>query len=170
MSTMDPQDPNAAGFPPPPGYGTPPPGYGAPSGPPTGMPPFADWGTRVGAALLDGVVAAAIVIPFGIIGAGVGGGAGVALLVLGYLGALAWLVMQTVKQGQTGQTFGKAKLGIRLLRLRDGQPVGVGMSFLRLIVHQIDSAVCMLGYLWPLWDEKKQTWTDKVLDTVVVKT
>ncbi|WUN50496.1 RDD family protein [Streptomyces sp. NBC_00306] len=32
-----------------------------------------------------------------------------------------------------------------------------------------DSIACYLGWLWPLWDAKKQTFADKVCNTVVVK-
>ena len=27
----------------------------------------------------------------------------------------------------------------------------------------------LLGYLWSLWDDRKQTWHDKVVSSVVVK-
>jgi hypothetical protein len=29
--------------------------------------------------------------------------------------------------------------------------------------------VCLLGYLWALWDERKQTWHDKVVNSIVVR-
>jgi uncharacterized RDD family membrane protein YckC len=28
---------------------------------------------------------------------------------------------------------------------------------------------CYVGYLWPLWDDKRQTFADKILGTVVVE-
>jgi uncharacterized RDD family membrane protein YckC len=27
---------------------------------------------------------------------------------------------------------------------------------------------CFLGYLWMLWDDKNQTWHDKVVNSVVI--
>ena len=46
--------------------------------------------------------------------------------------------------------------------------LGGGMAFVRQIAHILDSLPCNLGYLWPLWDQKRQTFADKVLSTVVL--
>jgi uncharacterized RDD family membrane protein YckC len=53
--------------------------------------------------------------------------------------------------------------------MHDGQPIGAGMSIVRPIVHYVDLIPCYLGLLWPLWDDKKQTFADKIMNTVVVK-
>jgi hypothetical protein len=29
--------------------------------------------------------------------------------------------------------------------------------------------VCYLGYLWMLWDDQKQTWHDKIVDSAVIR-
>jgi hypothetical protein len=42
------------------------------------------------------------------------------------------------------------------------------MAFARDIVHLLDSLPCYIGFLWPLWDAKRQTFADKILSTVVV--
>ena len=89
--------------------------------------------------------------------------------IAGYLGAFAFFFWQLVVQGQTGQTIGKKQMGIKLLREQDGQVVGGGLSIGRYFVHIVDSLPLYLGYLWPLWDAKKQTFADKILQTVVVK-
>ena len=34
----------------------------------------------------------------------------------------------------------------------------------------VSGFVCLLGYLWMLWDRERQTWHDKVANTVVVPT
>jgi uncharacterized RDD family membrane protein YckC len=34
----------------------------------------------------------------------------------------------------------------------------------------LSGIVCLLGYLWMLWDKEKQTWHDKLATTVVVPT
>lgn len=165
--------PPPAGYGPPPGYGAPagygtPPGYGAPGGGPV----LADWGTRVGAFLLDLLLVIGIFIASGVVGAVVAAGSEVLGLLLagaGYLGAFGFLFWQLVVQGQTGQTIGKKQLGIKLLREQDGQVVGGGLSVGRYFVHYLDAIPCYVGYLWPLWDDKKQTFADKILHTVVVK-
>ena len=42
------------------------------------------------------------------------------------------------------------------------------MSFVRQIAHIVDSIPCDIGYLWPLWDGKRQTFADKLLKPIVV--
>ncbi len=82
--------------------------------------------------------------------------------------SFAFVIWNQVRQGQTGQTVGKGVLNIRLVRLDGINPPGVGLSIGRYFLHVVDSLPCLLGYLWPLWDEKRQTFTDKILNTVVV--
>lgn len=49
-----------------------------------------------------------------------------------------------------------------------GQPIGTGRAFLRDLAHALDGIPFYLGYLWPLWDAKRQTFSDKVCSTVVL--
>jgi hypothetical protein len=49
----------------------------------------------------------------------------------------------------------------------NGQPLGVGMCFVRELAHIIDSIPCYIGYLWPIWDPRRQTFADKLCSTVV---
>ncbi len=180
--------------PPPPPAGPPVPQYPAPNYPPpaTPTPPpmapnpnaYASWGSRVGAYLIDSLV----MIPgFLIVGIGVGilaatattdpitgeatGGNPIGLLVaaLGYLVAIAIMIWNVViRQGKTGQTVGKKMLGIKLISEQTGQPLGALMTFVRQMAHIVDGIPCNLGYLWPLWDPKRQTWADKIMSTVVI--
>jgi hypothetical protein len=92
--------------------------------------------------------------------------AGFVLVVLGALAFFVW--NDCVRQGRTGCTVGKQVVGIRLVGVRTGSPVGAGPSFLRQLAHLLDSLPCYLGWLWPLWDPRCQTFADKVMDTVVV--
>ncbi|MGI5195371.1 RDD family protein [Streptomyces sp. CA-288835] len=133
-----------------------------------GTPPYAHWGSRVLATLVDSLVLLVAYIPV-VIGAAIGDSVGAILSVIGFviiIGVAVWMIMQ---EGKTGQTIGKKTMGIRLLRESDGQPLGFGMAFVRRIAHFLDGAACYIGYLWPLWDDKKQTFADKVCSTVVVK-
>ena len=70
--------------------------------------------------------------------------------------------------GVTGQSIGKKQAGIRLLRESDGQVIGGGLGIGRYFLHILDALPCYIGFLWPLWDAKKQTFADKILHTVVV--
>ena len=167
--------PPASGYSPPPapGYGMPPPppaegypgafgqyGYGPPAtGPVRGN--YADWGTRVLSGLIDfvgpGIVAGLLFVINDTLGW------------LAYLAALAWAVYNAYLGGQTGQSYGKKQVGTRLLSEQSGQPIGGGMGIARYFLHIVDGLPCYLGYLWPLWDSKRQTFADKILKTVVVK-
>ncbi|PZT76217.1 MULTISPECIES: RDD family protein [unclassified Streptomyces] len=168
-----------------PGYpqapqGVPQQGYGYPQAPPVpggdygqagygARPPLASWGRRVGAYLVDIIV---LGIPYAVllgIGGGVGGGAGAAIMGLGILVFVGGMLFKLYKEGTTGQWIGKKALGISLLREQDGRPLGFGMAFVRQIAHFLDSIACYIGWLWPLWDSKNQTFADKVCSTVVVR-
>jgi uncharacterized RDD family membrane protein YckC len=153
--------PSDTGAPPPYGgtdYGQSP--YGRPSGSAYGGNTLAHWGYRVGAAVLDAVI---IGVPLIIISVAIDSRAVsdvlslVANLGFGYL------------NGAQGQTPGKRIVGIKVLRESDGQLIGGGMGILRAIAHILDAISCLIGYLWPLWDAKRQTFADKVIGTVVIK-
>ncbi len=68
-----------------------------------------------------------------------------------------------------GQSLGQKAVNIRMVRESDGQTLSFGMAFVREIAHLLDNIVCCVGYLWPLWDAKKQTFADKIMTTVVTK-
>jgi uncharacterized RDD family membrane protein YckC len=96
-------------------------------------------------------------------------GASIGLMVLGLLILVAFgIYNQLIRQGRTGYTFGKAVVGIRLVKESTGEPSGALSCFLRQLAHYVDSLICYLGWLWPLWDAKHQTLGDKIMGTVVV--
>jgi len=70
--------------------------------------------------------------------------------------------------GTTGRSLGKRALNLRLISEQTGQPIGPVMAFLRDICHFIDSIACFVGWLFPLWDAKRQTFADKIVGSVVV--
>jgi uncharacterized RDD family membrane protein YckC len=43
------------------------------------------------------------------------------------------------------------------------------MGVVRTIAHIVDSIICYIGWLFPLWDPKRQTLADKIVKTVVVR-
>ncbi|MFI9047810.1 RDD family protein [Streptomyces sp. NPDC053427] len=99
---------------------------------------------------------------------GIAGGLLVVIILVGLLsfGLGLWML---AKEGSTGQTPGKKAMKIRLVREDTGQPIGFGMALVRRMAHALDGAACGLGFLWPAWDEKRQTFADKVMSTVVVR-
>jgi uncharacterized RDD family membrane protein YckC len=184
-----PQDPNQPGYgpqpPQPTPYGAPTPGYGPPVGGYAAEAPgifmgrrLANWLQRVGAALIDGLIAFVPLFVGGLLAgafssnngtASAGTGLLVALLYLVSLGI--WVYNRWILQGRTGQSWGKQVLRLRLLRMADGQPMGGGMAFVRDLVHILDGLPCALlpiGYLFPIWDARRQTFADKIMNTVVI--
>ena len=140
--------------------------------------------------LIDGVLIAVAMIPY-FIGAGLtaggassevdpvtgevvttmgeGSGLGLALMGLGLLLMLGFVIWNTfIKQGKTGYTIGKGVMGIKLVKAETGQPIGAGMAFVRQLAHIVDSLPCYIGFLWPLWDAKRQTFADKIIGTYVI--
>ncbi|MCX4971985.1 RDD family protein [Streptomyces sp. NBC_00620] len=154
------------GVPPQQGYGYPQqPGYGYPQQPGYGaQPPYANWGQRFLGTLVDMLVFA---VPYGIV---IAGKDTPALMAIGAIALIGLAIWQLIQEGRTGQTLGKKALGIRLVREIDGQPLGVGMAFVRRLAHFLDSLACYLGWLWPAWDAKKQTFADKVCSSIVIRT
>ncbi|MDH6132115.1 putative RDD family membrane protein YckC [Kitasatospora sp. MAA4] len=69
--------------------------------------------------------------------------------------------------GRTGQSWGKHLMDTRMVRL-DGSPeVGVLRAFLRDVAHLLDTLPCCVGWFWPIWDAKRQTFADKLASTAV---
>ncbi|MGI5324371.1 RDD family protein [Actinomadura nitritigenes] len=138
---------------------------------------LAEWGSRAGATIIDGLIIGAPVgilyfIALLLMGSGSGGGAVLGLLfllvaiVIGFGGGI-WMIYQ---EGTTGQTIGKRQMGIKVVSAQTGQVLGFGGAFVRRLAHFADSIACDIGYLWPLWDERKQTFADKICNTLVVRT
>jgi hypothetical protein len=55
------------------------------------------------------------------------------------------------------------------VRETDGQLLGFGRALGRKLCHLLDLVPCYLGFLWPAWDTKKQTFADKIVSSVVLK-
>lgn len=160
------------------------------------LPPLAHWGQRVGAYLIDGLVLLPgylLFIPgyvqlisssktttrcfdstnpdscYSAHEAGSISPALVLLMLLGFAVMIGLLIWNRWIKGGRGQSIGKRVLGITLIDERTGRPIGTGMAFVRDLAHFLDSVLCDLGYLWPLWDAKRQTFSDKVMNTIVIK-
>lgn len=188
--------PPQGGYPPPPqGGGYPPPagasGYPPPQGGPANVLPqnaYTSWFTRVLAWIID-------VLPIAVIqgiGQGIavatgdnecvtneaGYGAyctstysafGVIVLALTTIAALAYAVWNYgYRQGTTGSSVGKGIMKFKVVSEKTWQPIGFGMSLVRQIAHFVDAIICYIGYLFPLWDAKRQTLADKIMTTVCV--
>jgi uncharacterized RDD family membrane protein YckC len=158
---------------PPQGYGQQQP-YGQPQGYgqggyPGGSPnAYAHWGTRLGAFAVDYLGPVIVVYVIVIILSSISNALGIigGLLYLGLLGFEIWNLF--IRQGKTGQSIGKGLFGIMLIDEQTGRPPGGGMTFVRYLAKIVDSIICYVGWLFPLWDAKRQTVSDKIMHTVVV--
>ncbi|ODQ87555.1 hypothetical protein BHQ18_23420 [Mycolicibacterium flavescens] len=70
------------------------------------------------------------------------------------------------RQGTTGSSVGKSILKFQVVSENTGRPIGFGMSVVRQLAHILDALICYIGYLFPLWDAKRQTIADKLIKTV----
>ncbi len=145
------------------------PGYG-----PAATTGYASWIHRVGAYLIDALV----VLPFSLLAAFLGQDTdpvtGTPTLNAMYFVFIALsLALNGYNRwylaGKTGQSWGRKALGLRLVGEQTGQPIGPLLAFARDLAHFVDSIICYIGYLFPLWDAKRQTLADKLVKTVVVR-
>jgi uncharacterized RDD family membrane protein YckC len=115
---------------------------------------------RFAGALIDGIVIGVVNEILRLIFGNAGG-------LLGFIVGGAYF---TYFHGKTGQTPGNAVLGIKVVDVRDniGQPIGYGRALVRWLVSIVSAIVFLLGYLWMLWDPKKQTWHDKAAGSVPI--
>jgi uncharacterized RDD family membrane protein YckC len=192
-----PPPPHQGGYPPPPhqgGYPPPPqggPGYPPPPSQPAATLPkeaYTPWITRVLAWIIDYIPAMVIGgIGYGIMFGtgdtvcvendyGYGGycstqpsGVGLTIAVIAWLLTLAYVVWNYgYRQGTTGSSIGKSIMKFKVVSEKTWQPIGFGLSIVRQIAHVVDGIICYIGYLFPLWDAKRQTLADKIMTTVCV--
>ncbi len=149
---------------------------------------YASWGSRVVAYLIDGFLGALAAFPLWI-GYGMlvsnattstdaqgvkqvhfhSTGTSTALIVIGVVTSLAFFIWnQCIRQGRTGASIGKSLLALRLVNA-NMVPIGGGLAFARYLLNIVNAIPCYLGYLWPLWDAKRQTFADKIMSTYVIK-
>ena len=150
---------------------------------------YMSWTTRVVAALIDWTpIWVIVLIPFvGLLVAGdtecidsiYGSGAGycstavsdfwTAVQFIAVLPGSAYFIWNfCYRQGRTGQSVGKSVMKFKVVSEKTWQPIGFWLSLVRQIAHYVDQLICYVGYLWPLWDGKRQTLADKMLGTVCV--
>lgn len=141
--------------------------------------PFAGLGQRAVAFLLDAMMVGVTALGLGL-AASAAWWIGAGSLPDGYWedGFYVWwfilagvlaIVYQTVFVGGEGQTPGKAALGIVVIDAGGRRRVGYGRAFVRALGYEVSWALAWLGYLWAIWDPCRQTWHDKMADTLVVR-
>jgi uncharacterized RDD family membrane protein YckC len=86
------------------------------------------------------------------------------ILVMGY-------VLWARPVGQGRQTIGQKMASVRVVDAQSGDPaLGTGRAYGRWLFRSTVSGwFCYLGFLWSLWDDRKQAWQDKVVNSIVLK-
>ena len=141
----------------------------------------ADRVTRLGASILDGLIAAAMVlIPFfvgAVLAPYIMGRtertelAVIPACALGGCGLIAWIWKTYQGVAQNGQSIAKKMLGIKVVR-RDGSPASVGRIFwLRNVVNSLLGMIPLYGFVDALFifADSRECLHDKLADTKVIK-
>ncbi len=177
---------------PPPGYGPPgygPPGYGAPAWNPTpARSPYANYGARVGAWLIDWVLASVVgsivLLPLHAVrhaSSTVASGSSKPLFNVtitnqgAILFALLVIIYTTALTGSArGQTVGMMVVRAKAVDAVSGAPIGYGRALGRVLFEYLMVILLLapwaIDMLFPLWDTRRQTLHDKVTNTVVIRT
>ncbi len=181
-----PAEPETAGppSPPPPPPVTPTPPSRAPSPPMTPpsqqvrtLPPvqaeLADVGPRLVGWLIDAFAVSLLVIPFVII-APMAMNANRALGTLVFLLFFGLLFAFTIGNLIYGPAVKGKSIGMHLMKIRlvteDFQtPIGWSRAIIRWLIQGLCSGIFFIGYLWALFDPKRQTLHDKVAKTLVIR-
>lgn len=84
------------------------------------------------------------------------------------LNLVLWTTYFVWMTGTYGATAGKMMLGIKIVKV-DGTKLSYSDALLREIISYLSFFVLCLGYINIFFDDKKQSWHDKVAKTVVIK-
>lgn len=95
------------------------------------------------------------------------------LLLLFYAGAFAVSIGRIVYQAEMvyrrGQTFGHRVARVRVIDARTGGPLSRGRSYGRAFGTLLSNSLYGLGYAWALWEPRRRTFHDMIVDSVVVE-
>ncbi|ACY96647.1 MULTISPECIES: RDD family protein [Thermomonospora] len=138
---------------------------------------------RLGAALIDLILLAAVIglvtfpfIDYGRVFRTPGGETGylpTGQWVANFLSIVIAFLYYWLTTYKWGRTLGKQVLGIQVVRAADGGPVTQGQAAGRAAFFTVLGGLCgCIGFLdvaWILWDDRRQALHDKVAQTVVRK-
>lgn len=132
---------------------------------------YAGFWIRVLASLVDTLLLMIVIAPIALTFFGTGFFTGTAEL--GLVGNLINYILPAVViilfWIYKSATPGKMICGIEIIDEKTGGKLSPGQSILRYVGYYVSSIVLLLGFLWVIWDGKKQGWHDKMAGTLVVK-
>jgi len=94
-------------------------------------------------------------------------GIGKDALIIYFLWLFICMAYFTYFHGICGKTPGKMLFGLRVTRV-SGEPLGMGAALLRWFGYANSFFFFNLGFLWIMFDGKKQGFHDKIAETVVI--
>lgn len=137
------------------------------------VPELASAGDRLVAVIIDGVVGIVLMVAVGMLSGFFGavsdalGGLVSFVGVLGYWAVI--FISGVMGEGRIGQSYGKHLMGLKVVSVHTGQPIGSPAAFGRIVMRVIGVYVVLLGVLWIVWDPQRQGWHDKAVGSVVVR-
>ena len=78
------------------------------------------------------------------------------------------MVYFTYFHGTISQTPGKKLLGLKVIQ-KTGEPMTLGVAFLRWVGYVISGLIFNLGFIWVAFDSKKRGWHDMIAATYVIR-
>lgn len=169
---------------PPPGYYQQGGYYQQPGYPPMGPPPghysqpyygsfFAGFWIRFAAFFIDYLIIALVTSPvsiaISITSSSNSDEVSVAQVLLSIVFAAIQFTYFIFMTGKYGATLGKMALKLKVVRV-DFTEVDYGTAAVRELSKILSGCVCYLGYIWVAFDDRKQSWHDKIANTYVIVT
>ncbi len=141
----------------------------APAQPATAEHEYASWGARFGAFILDGIFINIVWYLFlNLINFALGPSNTTAIVTL-LASFIIWHFYYAIPLSSGGSTFGKRIAGVKVLSVASGTYPSTGQAWGRTISYFLSAIILYIGFLMPLWTEKKQALHDMVAGTIVVK-
>jgi len=105
---------------------------------------YASFWPRFGAAIIDGIFAA--IVPY----------------------AVGWFI-NIYLIGRYGYSIGKKVVGLRITKENGKYPIGLVDALIRETIGKFASAITLgIGFLWIVFDDRRQGFHDKIARTLVV--
>jgi uncharacterized RDD family membrane protein YckC len=120
----------------------------------------ADFGTRLVAWLIDGVI--------------IGVPAFILMMLLPVMLIYPLVIAASVAYQiyfwtTTGQTYGKKVMGLKVVSAETGELLTYSEGAIRYVGYLVSGVALYIGYLWVIWDPQHDAWHDKIAKTKVIK-
>lgn len=80
------------------------------------------------------------------------------------------LILTVIFWKYFGATLGKMSCSIKIVDAKTGNSPSTLRFIIRYFSYLISALPLLLGFIWAIFDKRKQTWHDKLAGTIVIKT